>query len=58
MWKMNRLRLPSWIVILVFSLVLIILRTQRFGWFQGKDAVLWLVFGLAAFQSVREFQKR
>ena len=43
MWKMSKIQLVIWTGITVFSLILIIIRTMKFGWFEGKDALLWLV---------------
>jgi hypothetical protein len=40
--------LYGWIILAVAGFVLIIVRTIQFGWFQGNDYVLWLLFAIAA----------
>ena len=48
MWRRSERRLAAWVMLLVFSLLLIIIRTAKFGFMAGKDAVLWLIFLAAA----------
>lgn len=42
-----------WLSIALASLVLIIVRTIQFGWFQGKDHFLWVIFFISVYFSYR-----
>jgi len=39
--------LYGWITLAIAGLILIVVRTIQFGWFQGNDYILWLLFGIA-----------
>jgi len=53
---MNKYQWLTWLFISIFSLVLVVVRTQKFGWFQGKDAVLWIVLVYALFRTISGFR--
>jgi len=58
MWRMSKIQIFIWAFIAIFSLVLLFIRTRQFGWFEGKDPVLWIVFGYALYRSVIGFRTK
>ena len=51
MWKMSDRRTILWWMIALSSIGLIVFRTVRFGWFQGKDVLLWAVLVYALYRA-------